>query len=83
MVSALCARDWGLYTTLTINMQKVSDMVARGDVTLEEGLAATVSARLAALKDAMDRVPKGLAWKARARVGTRVRWYEEVEEVQR
>ena len=32
---------------------------------------------------AMDGVPKTRGWKLRARLGTRVRWYEEVEEVQR
>jgi hypothetical protein len=31
----------------------------------------------------MDQAPKTLAWKMRAKVGKRVRWYEEVEEVQR
>jgi hypothetical protein len=31
----------------------------------------------------MEAAPKSLAWKMRAKVGTRVRWYEEVEEVQR
>jgi len=31
----------------------------------------------------MDAAPKPLAWKMRAKVGTRVPWYEEVEEVHR
>jgi hypothetical protein len=39
--------------------------------------------RLATIQGAMEAAPKSLAWKMRAKVGTRVRWYEEVEEVQR
>ena len=31
----------------------------------------------------MDAAPKTLGWKMRATVGKRLRWYEEVEEVQR
>ncbi len=35
----------------------------------------------AALLVAIDAAPKTLGWKARARVGERVRWYETPEEV--
>ena len=32
---------------------------------------------------AIDETPKSLSWQLRDKVGTRVRWYEEVEEVDR
>ena len=44
---------------------------------------AQIKARLATLQAAMDAAPKTLGWRLRARVGKRVPWYEEVEEVQR
>ena len=31
----------------------------------------------------MDQAPKPMAWKLRAKMGTKVRWYEMPEEVQR
>jgi hypothetical protein len=36
-----------------------------------------------ALEDAIEQAPKTQKWKLRARVGERVKWYEQVEEVAR
>ncbi len=83
LIAGLCAHDWGLYTTLTMNLQKVDGILAQGGTALEEAQVAVVRERVAALLAAMDGAPKSLAWKMRARMGTRVRWYDEVEEVQR
>ncbi|MBW8002976.1 MAG: nucleotidyltransferase family protein [Planctomycetes bacterium] len=83
LIAGLCAKDWGLYTTVSINLQKLPDFLAEGSVELDENQAQTIKKRLAAIREAMDSIPKTLAWKLRARVGRRVRWYEEVEEVQR
>ena len=43
----------------------------------------TITGRLETIQQAMDDAPKTLAWKMRDKVVTRVRWYDEVEEVQR
>jgi hypothetical protein len=37
--------------------------------------------RIDALRDRIDREPKSRAWKLRARIGERKRWYETPEEV--
>ena len=83
VIADLCAKDWGLYTTISITNQKLTDVLYGGDVELDEGQKKTVEKRLVTIQEAMDVAPKGLTWKARAKVGTRVRWFEEVEEVQR
>jgi hypothetical protein len=54
-----------------------------GSIELEEEDVNTIRRRLVAMEKAMDLTPKTMAWKMRARVGKRIRWYEEVEEVQR
>ena len=36
---------------------------------------------IADLRSRIDEKPKGTRWKVRARVGERVKWYEEPEEV--
>jgi hypothetical protein len=83
LIAGLCARDWGLYTTVSLNNQKLAEFVDNGEVELDDTQKKTIKDRLAAIQQAMDAAPKTRGWKLRARVGTRVRWYEEVEEVQR
>jgi hypothetical protein len=39
--------------------------------------------RIQQIQQALERARKPLIWKARDRVGTRLRWYMEVEEVDR
>ena len=50
---------------------------------MSEPLQVEISGRLDKLQAAMDRAPKQMAWKLRARLGTKVPWYDEVEEVHR
>jgi hypothetical protein len=83
LIAELCAKDWGLYTTISMTIQKLKDLLIQGEIELDETQAQTIRGRLTAIQEAMDAVPKTLAWKMRAKIGTRVRWYEEVEEVQR
>ena len=83
LIAGLCARDWGLYTTVSLTIQKLQDLVVAGEVELGDAEKQTIQNRMATLQAAMDAAPKSFAWKTRSKVGTRLRWYEEVEEVQR
>jgi hypothetical protein len=83
LIAGLCAKDWGLYTTISLTLQKLHDFVDEEQVELTEEEAKTIKRRLVAIQKAMDEAPKTFGWRTRARIGTRVRWYEEVEEVQR
>jgi hypothetical protein len=83
LIAGLCARDWGLYTTVSMTIQKLHDFLDEDEVDLDDVEAQAIKRRLVTIQKAMDKVPKTMSWKMRARVGTRVRWYEEVEEVQR
>jgi hypothetical protein len=83
LIADLCAKDWGLYTTVSMSLQKLHTILDEGEVDLDEDEAQTIKRRLVAIQKAMDEAPKTLSWKMRAKVGKRVRWYEEVEEVQR
>lgn len=80
-VVKVCAADWGLYTTLTDNLARARQLLpdVLGDHLTSSGAAAKIDKVLARL----DEHPKSLAWKARARIGRRVRWYEVPEEVNR
>jgi hypothetical protein len=83
LIAGLCARDWGLYTTVSMNIEKLNEFLDNGEVELDDAEKRTIREHLDAIQQAMDAAPKTRGWKLRARVGTRVRWYEEVEEVQR
>lgn len=75
-------KDWGFcYTTLQ-NLEKIGLALDRYGAVPDE-VASWVRERVGALRDAIGASPKTSRWKLRARVGTRVKWYEQVEEVNR
>jgi hypothetical protein len=71
--------DWGWYTTVADNLVKVAARLQT--VGLDDADAQTVSQRLSQLHDVMTAAPKTLKWRARARVGRRLPWYDLPEEV--
>ncbi len=80
-IAALCARDWGLYTTVMDNLERLQDLLQAGKPPLEEQSASLVHSRINQLKTTLQDTAKPLAWKARARLGRSVPWYRQVEEV--
>jgi hypothetical protein len=79
-IAQLCARDWGWWRTLSANLSTCLRLLA--EVALADADRARIAERLTALERALDAAPKSLRWRTRARVGDRVRWYEEPEEIQ-
>ena len=77
-LGALCARDWGLFYDVSRNLQRLSEALPDG--ALGEAERRTVRHLLARLTGAVDAAPKTAAWRLRARVGTRLRWWDHVEE---
>ena len=80
LVSDLCGADWGLWRTTTMNLNKVRQLAQTYDVLTPEQKAAIDSQVQKALTR-IDQAPKTMAWRLRARVGDRVKWYKEVDEV--
>jgi hypothetical protein len=80
-IEALCSRDWGLYTTITDNLQLVEDRDS-GLVT-DAALAKTIRERIENLRTRLEKAPKTAGWNLRAVVGRRVQWYMLPEEVVR
>jgi hypothetical protein len=82
-IAGLCAKDWGLYTTVEINLEKLRELIGSGTINLPSQQKDLVLERIQALQSACQAAPKTLGWKARSKVGKRVKWYLEVEEVRR
>ncbi len=77
-VAEICAADWGLYIDVMNNVDTVIEHV--GDYDLSPRDAARVRRTLELAQDMMTEQAKTLRWRLRARIGKRVRWYDEVEE---
>ena len=77
----LCAHDWGMFYDVALNLQRCSEALAElSEAELSKPERERAAARLARCTGAIDRAPKTLAWRLRARVGTRRRWWDIVEE---
>lgn len=79
-IARLASRDWGWYTTLNDNLDRIVEM---GNEMLPSHEAETVQLRVGTIKETMAQAPKSIGWKARDAIGRRVAWYEMPEEVRR
>jgi len=70
--------DWGFCHTVEGNLVKVAALWAEAPLVAARH---DVASQVAALQAAIAQAPKSLAWRSRARIGERVRWYETPEEV--
>ena len=71
-IASICAADWGVYTTFSKSLsalRKWAEELAGDDKTI-------ITARIEALQAMLDAKPKTLAWRMRARIGEKARWYE-------
>jgi hypothetical protein len=80
-VAGLCAADWGLWRTLTMNLDKVRQL-AQAYPQLSRSEKAHIASQVDQAVARIEAEPKSLAWRLRARVGDRVKWYKDVEEVE-
>ncbi len=79
-VARLCADDWGLWRTTTMNLEKVKQLLA--------GFPQLTQQQHGAVADQVDRAlvriaaePKTLGWRIRNRIGDRMKWHKDVDEV--
>jgi hypothetical protein len=74
--------DWGFWYTATANLDRVlAALDAYAD--LPPDVASVVRARIGKIREAMDAEPKSRRWLLRRAVGTRLAWYQDVDEVER
>jgi hypothetical protein len=80
LVAGVCAKDWGWWRTLTMNLDKVRQMAATYPQ-LTDVQKARVSEQVVTALDRIESTPKSMGWKLRSRVGDRKKWYQEVGEL--
>ena len=76
---AIMSRDWGFYHTFTTNLRQVLNHISQFSA-ITDAEAETIRAKVGDLLQALADTPKTMTWKLRAKVGTKMRWYQEVTE---
>jgi len=79
LVQAGLLSDWGFYYTVTTNLKKIVDFIPTCDA-LTENDRKVIGDRVNEILRYLDEQPKSLGWKLRARVGTKKKWYNDVED---
>lgn len=75
----LLSGDWGFSYTVSLNLDRIRRyMETIPDLT--EDQRGLVSARIEEIWGRVEKAPKSLKWKLRARIGTSRKWYQEVGE---
>lgn len=77
-ICKVLSRDWGFYHTATENLKKTSGLLSRLDQLSDEDRQ-NILGKLGELLSRVERHPKTMSWKLRAKVGTSVKWYKDVE----
>lgn len=80
LAAELCAKEWGLWRTTTMNLDKVKQL-AHHYTQLTDEQKNKVTSQVDAILKRLNDEPKPLAWRIRDRVGDRVKWYKDVDEV--
>ncbi len=75
-VARVCADDWGWWRTSTEVLRNVEAYAA----SLEGVDHDVLRSRITELNEQIEAAPKSLRWRARAKIGDRLRWYELPEE---
>ncbi len=78
-IAGLCSKDWGIWRTLTRNLEWTRDFVQKLD--MEPDKNELVVSRINGLLARIEKEPKSMGWKMRSKIGERVIWYDEPEHV--
>jgi hypothetical protein len=81
-IGQIVSGDWGWYRTVTMNLDKLAHFAADEHRDLvPEARTHDPASQAQRVRQHCDDVPKPMKWKLRAKVGDRVQWFQEPEEV--
>lgn len=81
-IAKLLSKDWGFWCTVTANLNKTKEFLDEY-TNLTEADRKDVEAKLDKILKAIEDEPKSVQWKLRSKVGTKKKWYTDVEELVR
>lgn len=77
-IAKIMSNDWGFYHTFTTNLNKVSDVLSQFN-SLRERERDLIRERIQGILDLLEKSKKSLKWRARAKIGARMKWYRQVD----
>jgi hypothetical protein len=80
VVRDLVGNDWGWWRTVTLNLERIRELLGHGERPAVAGGRLDPLAQLSILDQATEDVPKSRGWRMRAKIGERKRWYEQPDE---
>jgi hypothetical protein len=79
-LSKISKSDWGLWKTLTKNLDKIDTLIDNYELLNMEDKK-IVRERIGAIREHIESEPATIRWKLRSLIGERVKWYNDVDEV--
>lgn len=79
-IAKVFSKDWGFYYTGTTNLKKIKEFLDVYEALTREDKE-DVSNKIDKLLDYIEKEPKTLGWRLRAKIGIKKKWYEEVEDI--
>jgi hypothetical protein len=80
IILGVLSTDWGFWKTVTDNLNTLLDYVEKYPQ-LDAEDKAVVKGRIKQLIHKIEKAQKSLKWKLRSKIGTKVKWYQEVDEL--
>lgn len=78
-LTKIMSDDWGFYYTLSTNLGKCRQFLNESNI-LSDNQKVIVEHRIEGIIKALEESPKSMRWKMRAKIGTRMPWYQKVAE---
>jgi len=75
------AYAWGFYHTVSTNLSNIKNYLAEFKE-LNEDQRTLIITKIDEMLDYFEKLPKNRSWKARAKIGTKTKWYRPVETTQ-
>jgi len=82
-IAGILSKDWGFYYTTKLNLAKIRKGLDVYGQPFNENDIKNIQERLDLLTQMIEEAPKTMNWKIRAAVGPKVKWYNDVDDVER
>lgn len=81
-IAKILAKSWGFHHTSIINLNKFDRYLDKiSEITVKD--RELIRQKINQLMEIITQEPKSLKWKLRSKIGTRMKWYKEVENIER
>ena len=77
-IGKIMSNDWGFFYTFTTNLNKLKDALAQFD-NFDDKEKEIIRQRIEEILERVNNSEKSLRWKARAKIGPKMKWYRQVD----